>query len=519
MDLKYSLTKENFTIEVPKRKLGELNLALNALKHKAKRMGFEQPTYKVTNEYQKDVMFEILKDNGETSFVEREVTFLTLEVSGQYPSIEGYSLAFILEKLPESKAVIPTYARDGFEVKEEFLCEDSFVCLKCNTKRNRKKVVGLTKEGDLDSSKVYLIGGECSKEFTSNKTLQYLTALSAFLNTIVDLRDNSKQSYGEVGKSFYRTRDMLAVSITFMRAFGFDEFSETKSKIEAELDGNPYGTSSPTHRESYLIVDDFLNDIAKAQLKIDSFKSNSNFKATAKGLIKEDITSIRYLGSIAYLAYMLISYLNEEITSPKEAVSQDFIDDFFKGKKAGDIVSLESVVVESVYTRDSPYGYGEVYSSTLRYKGIEIQVDSTSFRPKDNATFSLTATYKTLFTRRNGSKVMVLKNVKARSPELEGVVSSLKELKLKVSIKGKEGKEAMEKVYDFDRDAGDFCSDKCVNYINSVSMFNITDRVLFGEGDNLEKTSIALVCNLTSSKMKINMYVEKKGDFLYSYFK
>lgn len=278
-------------VTLPKCFIKEFEKKIRFLQRKAKKLGIAEVSYSIESE-------EIKEIDG------KSVEFLTIEVQGETPKIDGWEFIATIDFYEEGNII-----RAAVEADLEAYRQSDKTCDHCSSKRNRKNLYVVR---NIETQETQKVGSSCLKDFigANGNPEAYANYLNALLTAV------SEETYSDYTRLVYinLTKDVIATALDVIKRFGYvrtipnQDGLSTRDRVMRSFGPYPKFQSRIEEQEYmeefvYPYNNSFKDNEEKVTQLIDFYKdtdSSNNFFNNIKIAVQQEAADPKNIGLICY---------------------------------------------------------------------------------------------------------------------------------------------------------------------------------------------------------------------------
>jgi hypothetical protein len=294
--------------EIPAIKLGSFYATIEKANKKANKLGLQPiTTTTVKKELKSVVVTDIIE--GKEYQTKKTMEVLTIEVEGNTPKIEGYSLIGMAEFVGLPKPILTAFSEhDNEQLTKVVDCH----CDHCNTNRQRNSVFLI--KNTIDKS-LMQVGKSCLKDFFPKDVFGQVSDFTSIINVFNEIDQlMDAPNYGNPKHIFIPVELIVAYAIMCINVAGYvstNNASEGNVPTSHIIKGVIAGDIKMT------ITDEDVNK-AKQLLSdnkelLDNHFENNNtvFNYNVKNFLETGYVTTNNIGYIAYLPVLIAKLVSE----------------------------------------------------------------------------------------------------------------------------------------------------------------------------------------------------------------
>lgn len=331
----------------PHSKLSDYERLVKKFNRKAKKFGFSPVNMTVKDTSYIPCSVYMRNEDGKQILVKKiDLKHVTVEVTGQFPKFEGWSLVARLDHTPSGENIVNMFPSFyGQSIPQEFRTRQH--CDHCNTNRNRKATILI-----VDDNRTYKqIGTNCIADYLrSGDVEEYLIAEELTSLTYSPVSEISTDEYrGESGGfSEYgiETVKFLAECIALVEKYGFQP-----TKVDNEYKSSLRSTKTQAEINFFSLKLHTIytpEDMKRAETILEWLRGidpKNEYMSNLKVLADLSYVSYKHLGLIASMTITYQRHLN----SQREAKLSNFVG------TVGERIDIE---VRLVFKKEFETAYG-----------------------------------------------------------------------------------------------------------------------------------------------------------------
>lgn len=393
----YEFTEQH---SMPAHRFEHLEEVIGKLNKTAKKLGAAETTYKIVDKFLKE------KDG-------KDVPYITVEVSGEAPKLNGWSFLGTLTPYTETENLVKSIT--DIQIPAKYKTEIG-LCEHCDSKRNRKftYVVHNSETNEFKS-----VGKNCLKDFLGHKNPHILAHYSEMLLEMSGDWDYEERGVGGINYKWEELKPILEASVMMIREFGFvsnskvynnpyEGYVATSTRVDNMLNNRDFFKNmDEEERARYRITGEDREEVAKI---IEWGKNLDNpdteYLQSINLICKAGYITPREYGLTVSIptAYFFAHKKAEEEKAKAEAPVSDYV---------GEVNDkIETVVtVKGIYASESFYGTSYIHNMRDENGNILTWFCSGNVTMEANKTYKIKGTVKNHQMYRN-DKQTILTRVK-----------------------------------------------------------------------------------------------------------
>lgn len=345
---------------IPKFKLEIFNKRITKISNKASRLGLAE--YKV--EYLKEEIVEI-KGSNDTVY---NIPFVTIQVEGEAPYIEGYKIIAMLEQL-NGENIVKRFDRESeSHITTESLAKRDTSCEHCNHKRSRKYIFILESE----NGELVQVGKSCLKDFTNcNYSAESIAKYYEDTDVLYELENVEEDDFANYGSSIsvFKLDNVLVASMYFTIKEGYKPSSfdvSTKSEVCSYLSNTRKADyeDAPTVNELLEAHDSTLEQVKEF---FANQKATSDYIHNLQVILNSEYIEYKHIGYAVSAFSSYLKHFEREIkkqsNEKKETVTEALKKDSQYVGEVGQRTEF-GLLFDRVVSYESLYGVGYMYFFT-----------------------------------------------------------------------------------------------------------------------------------------------------------
>lgn len=281
---------------------------------------FEQKLGKMSRKSKKLGLVPISWEKTSEEFTEKDGLVFTIEVTGEVPSVPGYTLLGSKER-ENSSVIVNSFTEEG--VSEKFRSVD-FHCDHCGHDRLRNKVTLIRDENGNEIQ----VGHSCLADYLRNSELQKMVEFFSSLATLKYEDDGSNGEGGYSGEGLVSLKTILAQTIVATEKYGWvsqsaARFSETLKSTSSRVMESMFGRRTkdfmperfvPTH-ENLNKADEVISWVRGTL----SAKTNkSDFEHNLSVVFEEDGVRSKRFSLVVAAPSIYFSWISQQVEIAKK---------------------------------------------------------------------------------------------------------------------------------------------------------------------------------------------------------